>query len=653
VNGTSGLLVAYARPSGTGSLTGTGGYIDEFDTSGDLIATIDSDAAGYYLNGPWGMVIAPPGFGRFGDDLLVGNFGGASGTAPNGTITAINLTTHAVACTVTGAEGSAISDAGLWSLQSNIFLPPIIAAGLGSPKSNIVIWPVDRVPLSSNSLYISAGIDSQTQGLLAQVWFAPAASATVAALSPSAPQPTVSTTEDQVFFGEVASFTDTDPSATTSEFNDIMIYWGDGTPETAGTISQPGGPGTLFLVSGTHTYAAVNGGASHDTITVDVHDVNGLTATITNTAVVADVALIVAGYLNPASDSGASHTDNITDVVQPNFVGTTSQPFATFKLYAQAAGSASPVLIGQGASDATGAWNITAKQRLADGAYAITAVATDSSGQTASGTTTIVPNLVIDTAGPRVTGVAVEPRQGRIVVTFRDDGGPANRGVGLNPSSLIDASNYRLVIVRHPRAGKFQVDRITDSAGPTTGAQTVTLTINDGHAFRDRRLLFTIDSAGPTTPSGIRDLAGNALDGEFYGYFPSGNRVNGGDFVARLTVFHHIVDPPSTIVGRATPVSPPDTRQGKFVDPPTSHRSALYQARTSAGRSNAARRDPARVVHDSGAAVSHPIPQFGGPMLATPTTGSSADQVTAMGAFGALDHALDRVGTSKDKHRKS
>ncbi len=46
LGGPTALFVAYARPSGSGSLTGSGGYIDEFDTSGNLIKTIVSDPAG-------------------------------------------------------------------------------------------------------------------------------------------------------------------------------------------------------------------------------------------------------------------------------------------------------------------------------------------------------------------------------------------------------------------------------------------------------------------------------------------------------------------------------------------------------------------------------------------------------------------------------
>ena len=164
--------------------------------------------------------------------------------------------------------------------------------------------------------------------------------AIVAALTPSASQPTVSTTEGVVFSGPVASFTNSNPTATASEYDYVSIDWGDGTPDSAGTVSQPGGPGTAFLVSGTHTYAdaGVNGGVGHYAITVNVRDQDGLTLEINNVASVADVPLIVSGRLNPASDSGISNSDDITNVVEPNFLGTTSEPGATVTLYAQAHG---------------------------------------------------------------------------------------------------------------------------------------------------------------------------------------------------------------------------------------------------------------------------------------------------------------------------
>src|SRR5262249_60682149 len=44
----------------------------EDDRSGRLVARVSGGGA---LNAPWGVAVAPHGFGPFGGDLLVGNFG--------------------------------------------------------------------------------------------------------------------------------------------------------------------------------------------------------------------------------------------------------------------------------------------------------------------------------------------------------------------------------------------------------------------------------------------------------------------------------------------------------------------------------------------------------------------------------------------------
>ena len=535
------LFVAYAQASGI--VTTGGGYIDEFDTSGNLLSRIYTDTAGTNLKGPWGMAVAPSGFGSFGGDLLVGSFGDATATSGNGTITALDLTSTpaTVAGTLTSPNGT-IANAGLWSL---IF-------GNGGSGG------------TSGKVYFTAGIDGQTQGLFGAIAFSPGASATVAGLIPSATQPTVSTTEGSAFSGPVASFTNTDPTSTISQYSYVTIDWGDGTPASAGTVSQPGGPGTAFLVSGTHTYAdaGVNGGIGHYPITVNVLNQNGLTLSIANTANVADVPLTVTGKLNPASNSGISNSADITDVVEPNFIGTTDQPDARVTLYALAAGSATPIVIGQGVSNADDSWSITANQALANGSYAITAIAVDSSGHTISGTTTIVPALVIDTVGPKITNVSFDRLSGQILVTFQDYGGPGNAGVGLNSSALIDANNYSLMKYNQHGPAAYLVSSISVSPGTLTGSQVVTLQFNGGKYLRGGHYYFTVRSVSPTDLTGVRDIAGNALDGEFYGYFPSGNNQPGGDFLAELEAVHHTVYAPKTMIGTATPVSPPGTLPG-------------------------------------------------------------------------------------------
>ena len=126
-----------------------------------------------------------------------------------------------------------------------------------------------------------------------------------APLTPSAIQPSVNTTEGQIYSGGVASFNDANPTAPVSDYNYVTIDWGDGSPMSFGTVEPAGIIGAGFTVFGTHTYAAsgVNGGIGHYPITVDVHDVGGSTVTIANTANVADTPLFVSGRLNPASDS--------------------------------------------------------------------------------------------------------------------------------------------------------------------------------------------------------------------------------------------------------------------------------------------------------------------------------------------------------------
>ena len=89
----------------------------------------------------------------------------------------------------------------------------------------------------------------------------------------------------------LASFTSGDPNATPAGFSAI-VDWGDGTPSTLGTITQPGGSGTDFLVSGGHTYDDAN--ADGHTVTVRVTDAFNTTADATTVVTtVADAPLML------------------------------------------------------------------------------------------------------------------------------------------------------------------------------------------------------------------------------------------------------------------------------------------------------------------------------------------------------------------------
>ena len=77
--------------------------------------------------------------------------------------------------------------------------------------------------------------------------------------------------------GPIAQFTDDDPFGTASDYS-AVINWGDGSPTTAGTISQSG---STFIVNGTHTYPG--SGPFQFTVTVSICDVGGACTSATST----------------------------------------------------------------------------------------------------------------------------------------------------------------------------------------------------------------------------------------------------------------------------------------------------------------------------------------------------------------------------------
>jgi uncharacterized protein (TIGR03118 family) len=139
VNGTQTLFVTYANQS-----TG-GGIVDEFTTSGTFLKTLINDTAGVNLDAPWGMAIAPAGWGQFGGDLLVAN----NNTNSSGLteINAYNLTTGAWAGTLTLNNGQPFSATELWGLSF----------GNGTSGG------------STDTLYFTAGLDNNTGGLFGAI----------------------------------------------------------------------------------------------------------------------------------------------------------------------------------------------------------------------------------------------------------------------------------------------------------------------------------------------------------------------------------------------------------------------------------------------------------------------------------------------------
>jgi len=139
------IYVSYAKQNAEkhDDVAGPGnGFVDAFDPDGHLIARVIRRGA---LNSPWGLALAPAGFGRFANRLLVGNFG-------DGLIHAFDLTDGHFVGTLKAPGGTPLQIGGLWGL----------AFGNG----------VDAQPV--NTLFFASGPDGEAHGLYGRIDVAPA-----------------------------------------------------------------------------------------------------------------------------------------------------------------------------------------------------------------------------------------------------------------------------------------------------------------------------------------------------------------------------------------------------------------------------------------------------------------------------------------------
>ena len=130
------LFVTYALQDAEqhDDLAGPGhGYVDVFDTSGNLLQRFATQGA---LNSPWGVAVAPLGFGPFAGDMLIGNFG-------DGLINAYDPVSGEWLGSLDDTNGVPFAERGLWG----------IAFGNGHSGGN------------SQTLYFAAGINDEGDGL--------------------------------------------------------------------------------------------------------------------------------------------------------------------------------------------------------------------------------------------------------------------------------------------------------------------------------------------------------------------------------------------------------------------------------------------------------------------------------------------------------
>ena len=240
--------------------------------------------------------------------------------------------------------------------------------------------------------------------------------------------------------------------------------------------------------------------------------------------------------------------------------------------------------IGTGVTDASGHYSTTSNL-LGQGTYNIYAGTVASDGTQLGIVPVATGNaggpLVIDTQGPRIFDAALtDVRHGKFSVTFEDNLS------GLDLHSLADGANY--VFTRIAPAPKlfqvFQVQDLTISpSGTPTGPVVVGGSIFNTHAQRIRAGLYQL-----TVDGYIEDVAGNRLDGNFYGTFPTGNGRSGA-FVARFHTNGRTASGP-------TPVTTTSNPAGTTTAPARATSKALHLAKVAAHAAKVAATRVARHV---------------------------------------------------------
>jgi uncharacterized protein (TIGR03118 family) len=133
------LYVAYAKQDADAEDEVAGpslGFVDVYSTSGQLLRHLIERGQ---LNAPWGLALAPAGFGRFSGALLVGNFG-------NGRINAYDPGTGEFLGRLRHEDGSPIQVEGLWALRFG-----------------------NGVTGNPTTLLFTAGIDDEAHGLFGAI----------------------------------------------------------------------------------------------------------------------------------------------------------------------------------------------------------------------------------------------------------------------------------------------------------------------------------------------------------------------------------------------------------------------------------------------------------------------------------------------------
>jgi uncharacterized protein (TIGR03118 family) len=161
------LYVTYAKQDAAkfDDVAGPGnGFVDVFSPSGALIQRLGGPGVQAELNSPWGITPAPPDFGSFSNDILVGNFGDSH-------VSAFDPASGAFLGQLSDANGQPLVLDGGFQGADTKGLWGLIAFNNGNPAG------------PTNTLYFDSGINDEADGLFGSLTFSTVATANTTSIA--------------------------------------------------------------------------------------------------------------------------------------------------------------------------------------------------------------------------------------------------------------------------------------------------------------------------------------------------------------------------------------------------------------------------------------------------------------------------------------
>jgi PKD repeat protein len=363
---------------------------------------------------------------------------------------------------------------------------------------------------------------SWVRGLTAGILLALAAGPAGASVITASPV-NFSASEQSLFSGTVATFTDDNPAATPADFV-AVIDWGDGS-SSIGTITENAG---TFSVSGQHTYD--DEGTFSATVTITEQEPGDGFASVTDTATIAEADVLSGTPRTFAASSGVSFTTTVADFSDTLTSAVASDFMATID-WGDATTSAGTVSGGSGSFQVSGTHTYASP-----GTYSVTVTLSDDPPGTATATVTSTAQV---TTGLSVIASSFSTPEGTpfngTVATFSDSDTSktaadftvvVNWGDGTtSPGTVTGSSGSFTVTGPHTYAdeGNFTFTVTVTEIGPggATASDSATATVTEADQLAGSPVIFT-------------PLAGSPFSGVVATFTDANTAGSASDFTATI-----------------------------------------------------------------------------------------------------------------------